>query len=71
MQLLVSIGIMAYNEEKNISHLLDSILNQKLNSRLIKEIIVISSGSADQTNKIVKQYANKNKNNQAVREKVL
>ena len=52
----VSIGIIAYNEEKNIKKLIQSLLNQKLKNVKIKEIIVVSSGSTDKTNKIVKDF---------------
>ena len=112
----VSIGIMAYNEEKNIGRLLNSILNQKLKCQKyssslvdqrtksaihyrkrnisehaqeplvhdgmackaspsmppvseerfltkikIKEIIIVSSGSADKTNENVEDFSRKNK----------
>lgn len=57
--LRISIGIMAYNEAQNISHALDSLLKQKLKHISISEIIVVSSGSTDKTNQIVKQYAKK------------
>lgn len=57
----VSIGIMAYNEEKNIKKLLDYLLRQRLKEVNIKEIIIVSSGSYDNTNKIVKRYVIKNK----------
>jgi cellulose synthase/poly-beta-1,6-N-acetylglucosamine synthase-like glycosyltransferase len=55
----VSIGIMAYNEEKNIGELLERLLNQKINKVHIKEIIVFSDGSTDRTNKIVKDFSKK------------
>lgn len=48
-----SIGIMAYNEEANIAHALDSILRQKLISKRITEIIVVASGCEDRTASIV------------------
>jgi len=50
----VSIGIMAYNEEKNIGALIEALHNQKTRSVRIKEIIVVSSGSTDKTDEIVK-----------------
>jgi len=56
----IAIGIMCYNKEGNITHLLESIHNQT-NWRFIKEIIIISSGSTDKTNKLVLQTAKKNK----------
>ena len=48
-EILVSIGIPAYNEEANIENLLESILSQKQDSFVLKEIIVISDGSTDRT----------------------
>src|SRR3989344_2956137 len=52
----VTIGIAAYNEEKNISYLLDSILKQKEKTIQIQKIIVVSDGSTDQTVSIINQY---------------
>lgn len=60
-KLRISIGIFAYNEEKNIQQLLDSITQQKLKQTQITEILVISSGSTDQTNQILRKIAKKNK----------
>lgn len=57
----VSVGIMAHNEESNIGNLLKSLQKQKTKNVKIKEIIVVSSGSTDNTNKIVKKYSNNNK----------
>jgi len=45
----ISIGIPAYNEEANIGNLLESILSQKQDSFVLKEMIVISDGSTDRT----------------------
>jgi cellulose synthase/poly-beta-1,6-N-acetylglucosamine synthase-like glycosyltransferase len=59
-KLICSIGVFAYNEEKNIGKLLDALLNQKLNQVEIKEIIVVSSASTDNTDQIVSHYAQKN-----------
>jgi len=56
----VSILIPVYNEEKNIKQLLLKLLNQK--EVCIKEIIVISSGSTDKTNEIVKELASRYRN---------
>ena len=49
-----SIGIMAYNEEKNIGNLLKELLKQKLS--FVKEIIVVNDGSTDKTSEIVKKF---------------
>lgn len=49
-----SIGIMAYNEEKNISNLLQELLKQKLS--FVKEIVVVNDGSTDKTAGIVKKF---------------
>lgn len=56
MMITVSVGIMAYNEEANIEGLLDAVLSQKLRDGRIIEIIVVSSGSTDKTNDIVRHY---------------
>jgi len=56
----ISIGVMAYNEENNIAFLLESIEKQVLSQTVIREIIVISSGSTDRTNYIIKKFINKN-----------
>ncbi len=55
----VSIGVMAYNEEKIIGNCLDGLLNQKMFAGQITEIFVVSSGSTDKTNEIVKRYEEK------------
>ena len=62
----VSIGICAYNEEKNIGRLLEALLNQRTDKIKIKEIIVISSGSTDRTNEIVKEFAEKDQRIQLI-----
>jgi len=51
-----SIGIMAHNEEANIKALLQSIFSQALSACEITEIIVVSSGSSDNTEVIVGQF---------------
>ncbi|MCD4819145.1 MAG: glycosyltransferase [Candidatus Cloacimonetes bacterium] len=52
-----SIGIIAYNEEKIIGKLLKSLQEQKLEKVIIDEIIVVSSASTDDTDKIVKSFS--------------
>ncbi|MHA1471371.1 MAG: glycosyltransferase, partial [Candidatus Asgardarchaeia archaeon] len=55
----VSIGICAYNEEKNIGKIINALLKQRIHVAKIKEIIIVSSGSTDNTNIIVNAYAKK------------
>lgn len=45
----VSIGIPAFNEEKNIQTLIRAILLQKTSKWILKEIIIVSDGSTDNT----------------------
>jgi cellulose synthase/poly-beta-1,6-N-acetylglucosamine synthase-like glycosyltransferase len=52
----VSLGVFVYNEEKNIGKLLESIEKQRLDNVRIQEVIVISSGSYDRTNKILREW---------------
>ena len=46
----LSVGIITYNEEKNLSRTLDSILE------MANEIIIVDSGSTDRTLEIANQY---------------
>lgn len=55
-----SVGVTAYNEEANIGHLLDALLNQHLHDVEMTEIIVIASGCTDRTVSIVNRYAAEN-----------
>lgn len=52
---------MCYNEEQNIAQVLNAIINQKEKEVHIDEIIVVSSGSTDRTDEIVKKIAQKNR----------
>ena len=52
-----SIGIMAYNEERNIERLLEAVTTQELINVEIRRIIVVSSGSTDRTDRIVAEWA--------------
>ena len=54
-----SIGIMAYNEEANIGRLLDTLLKEAPGGFFIGEIIVVSSGSTDSTETIVRKFADR------------
>lgn len=51
---------MAYNEEENIQNLLKQVLSQKLVAVTLSEIIVVSSGSTDKTDEIVKNCQKRN-----------
>ncbi len=55
----VSIGIPAYNEESNISYLINSLLKQKIKNGKILEIIICSDGSKDKTVELVNSFADK------------
>ena len=55
----VSVGVFAHNEEKNVEGLLKSILRQRTKVAWIKEILVISSGSHDKTNRMVRELRTK------------
>ena len=56
-----TVGIFAHNEEANIAQLLQIMLEQELKKVEIREIIVVSSGSTDQTDSIVRQYGQKDR----------
>lgn len=56
----LTIGIPAYNEEQNIGYLINSILQQARSSYALEKIIVISDGSTDSTNTIVKRILKNN-----------
>lgn len=55
----VTIGIAAYNEEGNIKKLLRSLLKQNAVNFKLKEILIVSDGSTDKTNSIVKSVKNR------------
>ncbi|MDQ1301532.1 MAG: poly-beta,6-N-acetyl-D-glucosamine synthase [Chloroflexota bacterium] len=59
-KLRCSVGVTAYNEEANIGHLLDALLNQHLYDVEITEIVVVASGCTDNTVPIVARYAAEN-----------
>lgn len=69
-KLRVSIGIAAFNEEKNITQLLKSIINQKIEHVFISEILIISSGSTDKTNSIIKKFITDKKNKENLVRKI-
>lgn len=52
-----SLGIMAFNEARNIEFILRDVIKQKMQQFLLSEIIVIASGCTDNTEVIVEHYA--------------
>jgi biofilm PGA synthesis N-glycosyltransferase PgaC len=52
----LSIGIMAYNEERGMAGLLNALLKQELVHARIKEIVVVASGCTDRTEAIVRDF---------------
>ncbi len=57
----ITIGIPAHNEAKNIGNMLKSLLGQKAVSYKIEKIYIVCDGCTDNTEKIVKKFASKNK----------
>ncbi|MFH1502974.1 MAG: glycosyltransferase [Candidatus Eisenbacteria bacterium] len=57
--LTASVGVMAYNEERNIGSLLEALTTQALRSVEISEIVVVSSGSTDRTDEITREWASR------------
>ena len=54
-QIQCSIGVMAYNEERNIGNLLRALRSQRLDTVSIAEIVVVSSGCTDNTECVVRE----------------
>ena len=54
-QVDISVGIFAHNEEENIERAITSVLNSKLHFVRLKSVVVISSGSFDSTNRVVRK----------------
>lgn len=64
----VSVGVCAYNEAKNIGRAIGSVQVQELEGSRLLEVIVISSGSTDGTDDIVRELANKDHRVRLVRQ---
>lgn len=54
----ITIATSAYNEEKNVTNFLNSILEQNEEGFVIKEILIISDGSTDKTAELAKSFKN-------------
>ncbi|MDE3087954.1 MAG: glycosyltransferase [Chloroflexota bacterium] len=59
MTIRCSVGITAHNEQANIGKLLAAMLDQKLSTVEIAEIIVVASGCTDGTVSIIQEYVAK------------
>jgi biofilm PGA synthesis N-glycosyltransferase PgaC len=55
----VSIGVTAHNEAANIGQLLEALAGQETRQVRIDEILVVSSGSSDGTDEIVREWEQK------------
>lgn len=58
-KLTVTIGIPAYNEEKNIAGLINDLLKQHTNLATVDKIIIISDGSTDKSVAIINKFKNR------------
>lgn len=54
----IAVGICAYNEEQIIERSIRSVYSQKLSGVTVKEVLVVSSGSTDRTDDIVRGLSN-------------
>jgi len=57
----ISVGIFCHNEETNVTRAISSVLESVTSTARIVEVIVVSSGSFDRTNRIVRAFARKDK----------
>src|SRR3954469_22028840 len=60
LDLACSVGVMAYNEEKNIGRVLTALLAKQTNGCVIEEIIVLASGCTDRTVEIAQEFSTLN-----------
>jgi cellulose synthase/poly-beta-1,6-N-acetylglucosamine synthase-like glycosyltransferase len=66
----VSIGVFAYNEERNCAQIMEALLTQECRETRIIEILFISSASTDKTDAIVRSFAERNPIVRLIREPV-
>ncbi len=64
----VSVGVCAYNEGRNISACLDSLVQQELKGFDLLEIIAVSSGSTDETDEVVRKFEAKDRRVKLIRQ---
>ena len=64
----ITIGICAYNEAQNIERSIRSIYDQKTKDITVREVIVVSSGSTDGTDDIVRRLADESGNITLIRQ---
>ncbi|MBM3306960.1 MAG: glycosyltransferase [Candidatus Eisenbacteria bacterium] len=64
----VSVGVMAYNEARNIGRLLEALAGQRLSTARLARVVVVSSGSTDGTDEIVEGWARRDGRVQLVRQ---
>ncbi|OGV96423.1 hypothetical protein A2W24_04840 [Microgenomates group bacterium RBG_16_45_19] len=60
-RLKVTVGILAHNEETNINQALASVVKAKLVEIEVEKIVIVSSGSFDATNKLVRRWGRRDK----------
>ena len=61
MTIPCSMGIMAYNEEANISRTLEALVSQRTAKVSLNEIVVVASGCTDRTESIVQAWARRDR----------
>ena len=58
---ILSVGVCAYNEEKNIASCIESVLMQRGGSFQLREVLVVSSGCTDGTEGIVEEISRRDR----------
>ncbi len=66
--LACSVGVMAYNEERNIGRLLQGLTDQQLSFCRLDQVIVVASGCTDRTEEIVEAAARRDPRVRLVRQ---